>query len=423
MLRLRHLLNLCCLASGIILLGVTIADGLFTNAIGAPPVALVIKQLAVPAAKQMEVSAQDHLAVGRMPVSNIQVASFQLLGESVGIAASPTNLFKTRDDGASWKDVTPPFNGLSGGISAVRFLDGNTGWVFHSDREDEEINTQVWRTVDGGEKWYQSAISQKFGSAALSARFIDQQEGWVLSRLPSGSNFNNGRLFHTQDGGDSWTELPLPPSGGHLSFVSADNGWILGGASGHDLFVTTDGGNHWSQQAFPVEIKDASLINVTLPELSQPGWATYSLAILDNSGYGYVYQIESSLKVNSSQIVSTLRIESIGDPADVRLVSATPEFLVLSGKVDVKEHSVFTDTYGKAMTSQQMVVDSSGSVKRVESRGTRQWVSFLSGGCRYFKMDCYQDTILGSYRDFGVSRDITPITGQPAGALKKTPLI
>ena len=59
------------------------------------------------------------------------VTGIKLLAPGVGWAERAGRLYWTIDDGANWKDITPP-DGIGGGIS---FLNSSTGWVASGDYE------------------------------------------------------------------------------------------------------------------------------------------------------------------------------------------------------------------------------------------------------------------------------------------------
>jgi hypothetical protein len=65
--------------------------------------------------------------------------------------------------------------------------------------------------------------------------FVSADQGWVLG---------SGELVTTTDGGASWTRLPGPPPGaGHIRFASPEVGYAWSTAG--SLWITTDGGASW----------------------------------------------------------------------------------------------------------------------------------------------------------------------------------
>ena len=79
-------------------------------------------------------------------------------------------------------------------------LDVNNGWALN--------NSEVLRTTDGGSTWYNATPAGVSGLPA-SSFFLDSTTGWVV--LP-GADPTSGTLYHTTDGGTSWTSNTRFPS-------------------------------------------------------------------------------------------------------------------------------------------------------------------------------------------------------------------
>jgi photosystem II stability/assembly factor-like uncharacterized protein len=96
------------------------------------------------------------------------------------------------------------------------------------------------------------------GFEPISATFVSADEGWVLGSAPC----NDARcpaIARTMDGGATWSSIPAPrttirlprdqagPGVSRLRFADPSNGW----AFGSDLWATHDGGATWSRVAIP----------------------------------------------------------------------------------------------------------------------------------------------------------------------------
>lgn len=127
----------------------------------------------------------------------------------------------------------------------VQFLNELDGWGV--------TETQIVRTNDGGITWYNVTPPDVAETGSTVETFIlDNQHAWV--QKPDFNNFpNNGLLYHTADGGLTWTISSTPFSGGDLSFIDVNNGWMLAdlgvgaGSNAVAVFQTTDGGATWTQ--------------------------------------------------------------------------------------------------------------------------------------------------------------------------------
>ena len=70
--------------------------------------------------------------------------------------------------------------------------------------------------------------------------FADSLHGWIAG--------NDGKIFRSKDGGETWTFCNLPPSIQDnnirsLCFTNLDTGWAVGDMG---LIHTIDGGNSWN---------------------------------------------------------------------------------------------------------------------------------------------------------------------------------
>ncbi|MGW4356900.1 hypothetical protein ACWELJ_32935, partial [Nocardia sp. NPDC004582] len=87
------------------------------------------------------------------------------------------------------------------------------------------------------------------GFEPASISFVSADEGWVLGRTTPCTGAGCPALRHTTDGGRTWQQVPLPAplreagaAGGRVTFADARNGWIRAGST---LFATHDGGTGW----------------------------------------------------------------------------------------------------------------------------------------------------------------------------------
>lgn len=127
----------------------------------------------------------------------------------------------------------------------IEFLNELDGWGISE--------TQILRTNDGGITWYDVTPEEiESTTDILETFFLDNDHVWLQE--PDFNNFpNNGLLYHTADGGMTWTVSSTPFSGGDLSFIDARNGWMLAdlgvgaGSNAVAIFQTADGGATWTQ--------------------------------------------------------------------------------------------------------------------------------------------------------------------------------
>ncbi len=184
------------------------------------------------------------------------VRAFHMLSGTEGWVLTHSRVLLTSDGGRRWADVTPA------GLSllpqrAVFFVDGSHGWVAGADTPVfGPWTARVFRTVDGGRTWQPATLGLSrppaFGYESVALDFLDRRHGWLALGLGGNANFDYGaELFHTQDGGATWTQVsPVPASFG-FEFVNPDDGWAVGGPAVQSLYRTKDGGRSWHRVRLP----------------------------------------------------------------------------------------------------------------------------------------------------------------------------
>ena len=139
--------------------------------------------------------------------------------------------------------AAPPVQ--SPALLEIHFVNELDGWGVS--------DSWIVRTNDGGITWYNVTPTDLNEVGSTGETFIlDKDHAWI--QKPDFNNFpNNGLLYQTADGGLTWNISSTPFSGGDLSFIDPDNGWMLadlGAAAGSNavaVFQTTDGGTIWNQ--------------------------------------------------------------------------------------------------------------------------------------------------------------------------------
>jgi photosystem II stability/assembly factor-like uncharacterized protein len=140
-------------------------------------------------------------------------------------------------------------------VSAVDFVDSATGWVA---AQFQSGNVAVLHTADGGETWTRQ-LSVSGNGHAQYLRFFDPLLG--VFALLGGAPV----LFRTSDGGASWRALPALDGGASVlswSFVDDDHGFMLARTAGEAttspsrLYRTQNGGWTWSDLGSPVPAPD-----------------------------------------------------------------------------------------------------------------------------------------------------------------------
>lgn len=163
-------------------------------------------------------------------------------------------------------------------LQSVSAVDARTVWAGGA------AGTVV-RTLDGGETWERRAVA---GAERLEFRGIhgiSASEAWALSAGPG----SRSRIYHTDDGGASWTEQFRNTDSTAfydcITFFDAKHGVAYSDASNGNTVIlrTADGGGTWAllpQSAVPAPLKGeggfASSNSCAISVDSRHGWIAAS---------------------------------------------------------------------------------------------------------------------------------------------------
>ncbi|HEY7062927.1 MAG TPA: hypothetical protein VII06_15730 [Chloroflexota bacterium] len=126
----------------------------------------------------------------------------------------------TTDAGATW-DFKYPSLAPMGPIHMFSVVDGIGAGVqaIHGVINEDTVagdldGGAILRTSDGGRTW---ARSTQIADGIVAFSFADSTHGWALAAPGS---IGGRRIYSTEDGGLSWTLLPIAPAGSYEVFTS-----------------------------------------------------------------------------------------------------------------------------------------------------------------------------------------------------------
>ncbi len=226
------------------------------------------------------------LAPGHLPAT---VDAFGRVDTAVSWAIRGTDLYITRDGGASWSESTVPVGSVSDRDSQLLwpdvyypfFLDSSHGWMLTWEPAGSDRYTlTVHRTADGGRTWRSATLRGVYPGFG-DVQFTDQKHGWLTivrpDTLDALSQSWTGILrwspdptqaipryvipddattiLATSDGGQTWSLRSTFPGIAAVRFVGEKEGWgelTTTQAGSVDAIVhTTDGGRTWTKSSLP----------------------------------------------------------------------------------------------------------------------------------------------------------------------------
>lgn len=194
------------------------------------------------------------------PVEAPALIELEMFDELNGWAVTDINIVRTSDGGVKWYNVTPPEIEETGFGVDLFALDTEHAWMQKPDFENYPNSGTLYRTNDGGLTWKDSSVPFSRGDIY----FLDEENGWVLADLGVGAGSNAVAVYQTTDGGATWEQtytndpndpnaqdsLPLSGIKSDIVSLNMDTAWVSGVvyAPGEVyLFRTDDGGRSWTE--------------------------------------------------------------------------------------------------------------------------------------------------------------------------------
>jgi photosystem II stability/assembly factor-like uncharacterized protein len=179
--------------------------------------------------------------------------------DAVAVGAEGT-LVSTTDGGATW---TSAAYGVPQGLDSVSAVNARDAWAVSQ--------AGIAHTTDSGITW--SLRSPGFPAGHID--FVNALDGWVVG--------DDGSVARTTHGGLTWTPLDLDtgieqmPDG--VDFLTPELGWVASAAG--PLCRTTDGGQTWTPQAgYDVQPQAIDFID------ANDGWMVGATGMIDHSTNG-----------------------------------------------------------------------------------------------------------------------------------------
>ncbi|MFW5767005.1 MAG: T9SS type A sorting domain-containing protein, partial [Bacteroidota bacterium] len=167
------------------------------------------------------------------------------------------------------------------GVTQTAIADQNTAWILTYDGTGGSVTKDFARTADGGDTWIPDTIDAPDELAPGCITAVDDMNAWVAMYDVNGG----GGIYHTNDGGISWTEQTTAAFDGASSFpnvihmFNANEGFCMGDPEGgeFEVYTTSDGGSNW------IRVDGADLPD---PLTDEMGWTGVYDAVGDVAWFG-----------------------------------------------------------------------------------------------------------------------------------------
>jgi photosystem II stability/assembly factor-like uncharacterized protein len=184
-----------------------------------------------------------------------QIVQLAMFDAQNGWAIDEQHVLRTENGGNTWLNVTMGGVNSLGYSASPFFHDAGEAWVSLSNAD--YTSGTLYHTTDGGLTWTSTPVPFPAGSL----QFLDTSDGFALVDLGAGAGSQGIAIYHSDNGGKSWsqvfahepgvdTSLPLSGMKNGLTFLDNLRGWI-GGAQPQDLYIwlfkTVDGGHSWQK--------------------------------------------------------------------------------------------------------------------------------------------------------------------------------
>jgi photosystem II stability/assembly factor-like uncharacterized protein len=159
----------------------------------------------------------------------------------------------TQDGGATWSLAQATAGTFSGWIGTHAAAGPDALWSA-AVSQDNGTQSQLARSGDGGKTWFDVSVpgldaTYRGGGSVvpLGPPVVDGSDVVFAIALPTASDSGKRRIWHSSDGGRTWTHAELEGfrRRSPVSFLPAGR-WFAEGLNPGELNVTNDAGKHWT---------------------------------------------------------------------------------------------------------------------------------------------------------------------------------
>lgn len=163
------------------------------------------------------------------------------------VVGNQGTVLKTTNGGTSWTQLDAEL----WNYQDVHFVNRSVGYLVAGAQLDKPYGT-ISKTTNGGMTW-DTTIGINAG-IFQGVYFVSAAEGWVVGGKTAIDNFDPDIILHTTDSAKTWVEQSTPTFGPlfRVKFLNDRIGCAAGFSNnGQSILLTTDGGNVWAEVLAP----------------------------------------------------------------------------------------------------------------------------------------------------------------------------
>ena len=264
------------------------------------------------------------------------------------VAFASGNLWKTENNGVTWKPVFEKESSYSIGVVELDPSNPNTVWVGTGENNSQRsvaFGDGVYRSLDGGQSWQNMGLKDSAHISMIRIHPEDSNTVWVAAQGPLWNSGGDRGLYKTIDGGASWerileidedtgaNEFVIDPVNPDVivasSYQRRRHVWtLINGGPGSGIHKTSDGGKTWRKITKGLPTGEMGRIGLVAAETA-PG-TLYAIIEADDEGkgvyrstdFGESWEKRSDHMTSSPQYYNELYV----DPNDADVVYAVDTF-------------------------------------------------------------------------------------------------
>ena len=264
------------------------------------------------------------------------------------VAMASGNLWKTENNGVSWKPVFENEGSFAIGVVELDPGNPNTVWVGTGENNSQRsvgYGDGVYKSVDGGKSWKNMGLEDSGHISMIRIHPENSDIVWVAAQGPLWNSGGDRGLYKSSNGGKNWerileidedtgiNEFVIDPQNPDIivasSYQRRRHVWtLINGGPGSGIHKTTDGGKTWHKISTGVPAGDLGRIGLAMAP-TKPN-VLYAIIEADDKDKGVYRSTDfgESWDKRSGHMTSSPQYynELIVDPNDADIVYSVDTF-------------------------------------------------------------------------------------------------